>query len=261
MARLAGVGVLVTRPAQQAVALRRLLEAEGAQVHAFPALEIRAAGEPAALAAQVGDPDRYALVVFTSANAVRFGAALLAGRRDLNVAAIGPATARALAAAGLSAAITPTERVDSEGLLALPELAQVADRHVLLIKGVGGRDLLARELERRGARVTIAEVYRRAPASPNAADVEALAAWLAEPHAAVISASSEETATILESLLPPSLRAALAARLWLVPSERVAAALRERGIASRCLVAASADDTALVEALAAARGAGWPAAV
>ena len=53
----------------------------------------------------------------TSTNAVRFGASLLDQKRDLTLAAIGPATARALNLAGYRVAVQPRESFDSEGLL------------------------------------------------------------------------------------------------------------------------------------------------
>jgi len=41
-------------------------------------------------------PEAFDLVIFTSANAVRFGVALLESHPTVKLAAIGPATARAL---------------------------------------------------------------------------------------------------------------------------------------------------------------------
>src|SRR5271165_142699 len=161
MLPLHGVGVLVTRPRQQASALCRLLEAQGARTFCLPAIEIKPMAESRLLAARLGELAEFDLIIFTSANAVRFGAALLEQRRDLPLAAIGPATARALNQAGYRVMVQPTDGFDSENLLQHPRLAAMAGKRILLMKGSGGRELLQDEFTRRGAHVTIAEVYRR----------------------------------------------------------------------------------------------------
>jgi len=89
-APLRGLGVLVTRPERQAGALCRLFESQGAAVYRLPALNIvehPQRRERLALLRDQPDPD---LIIFTSANAVRFGEPALAQRRDLQLAAIGP---------------------------------------------------------------------------------------------------------------------------------------------------------------------------
>ena len=96
MARLTGIGVLVTRPEHQAQHLCQLIEAEGGAAVRYPALTIRPRTDRAAVRAAVGPADRYDLVIFISANAARFGADLLEQRRDLKLAALAQPTASAL---------------------------------------------------------------------------------------------------------------------------------------------------------------------
>ena len=91
MAALRGVGVLVTRPEHQATPLCRLLEAEGACTFRLPAIEVRGIAERRPSSDRWGPLERFDLIVFVSANAVRFGASLLEQRCDLSLAAIGPA--------------------------------------------------------------------------------------------------------------------------------------------------------------------------
>ena len=102
------------------------------------------------------------MLVFVSTNAVQYAFPLLPDQLplDIGVAAIGQATANALDAVGLPATLVP-ERMDSEGLLALPELADLRGRHVIVLRGNGGRELLADTLVERGATLQQVEVYRR----------------------------------------------------------------------------------------------------
>ena len=171
MAPLSGVGVLVTRPELQAMPLCRLLEAQGASTLRLPAVEIKPLGDRRALAMRLGALESFDVIIFTSANAVRFGASFLDQKRDLTLAAIGPATARALNQAGYRVAIQPGESFDTEGLLMHPRLEHVAGHRILMIKGGDGRQLLQQELVRRGATVVSADVYERAPAIPTAVPV------------------------------------------------------------------------------------------
>src|SRR5579859_2333381 len=73
MQPLHGVGVLVTRPEQQATPLCRLLESAGAQVLRLPVIDIRAAADLSDIRGRLGRIGAFDLVIFTSANAVRFG--------------------------------------------------------------------------------------------------------------------------------------------------------------------------------------------
>ena len=53
------------------------------------------------------------------------------------------------------------EHHDSEGLIALAALQNVARKNVLIIRGDGGRELIAEKLSDRGASVHYFESYRR----------------------------------------------------------------------------------------------------
>ena len=160
---LAGLVVVVTRPARQAARFIAMLEELGAATVAFPTVII----EPvplddcvrAALAAQPAD-----WVVYTSANAVEQVLAQAGQLPRAATAVIGRATARAVEAAGTRVDAIPATGSDSEGLLALPAFAAPSGQHIVVFKGVGGRDALRAELVRRGATVSVAEVYRRRPA-------------------------------------------------------------------------------------------------
>jgi uroporphyrinogen-III synthase len=249
MAALHGVGVLVTRPEQQAMPLCRLLELQGARTLRLPAIEIKPVGNRRETAPQLGSLAAFDVIIFTSANAVRFGASLLDQKRDLCVAAIGPATARALNQAGYRVALQPHESFDSESLLRHPRLEHPAGRRILIIKGSNGRPFLEQELTRRGAEVVATDVYRRVPAVPSDAVLAALLVSFIAGEVQVITATSLEIAASLLQLANPALRDQFERTHWLVPAGRVAAGVVELGLAAPLLPAESAEDQDLVAAL------------
>jgi uroporphyrinogen-III synthase len=249
MPALHGVGVLVTRPEQQAMPLCRLLEIQGATTLRLPAMEIKPLGNRRETAARLGALKDFDLIIFTSGNAVRFGHSLLDQQRDLTLAAMGPATARALNQAGYRVAVQPAGNFDSESLLDDPRLEHLAGHRILIIKGRGGRPFLEQQLAQRGARVVAADVYQRVPATPSDAALEALLASFAAGAVQVITATSLEIADNLLRLAAPALRREFERALWLIPGERIAAGLRERGLSAPLLQAESADDHDLVAAL------------
>lgn len=241
---LAGCGVAVTRPAHQADGLCRALEAAGATTLRFPTLAIDALAPPTTAAAA------YDWIVYTSRNAVENAGALRAARG--RIAAIGPATAAALARAGLRAdAVAPGD--GSESLLALLEPGLAAGQRALLVTGRDGRALLPDALRARGLALTVAEVYaRRRPSS----DPAPLLAAAARGALHAITVSSNAALENLHALLDADAQPVLARAQLVVASERAVRLARELGIVRAPLVANDASDDALVAALAA----WWPSA-
>jgi len=249
MPALHGIGVLVTRPEQQAIPLCRLLEIQGAGTFRLAPVEIKPLERGRGLAARLGALEDFDLIVFVSANAVRFGAELLQQKRELTLAAVGPATAHALNQAGYRVAVQPSLGFDSESLLRHPRLEHVAGHRILLIKGSGGRELLEDELKRRGAEVVGAEVYERVPAIPSASELAALQEHFAAGAIHVVTATSVELARSLLDIATPALRDEFARVHWLAGSARIADALRAHGLQAPLLMAASAENQDLVAAL------------
>ncbi|MGB6308638.1 MAG: uroporphyrinogen-III synthase [Steroidobacteraceae bacterium] len=249
MSALHGIGVLVTRPEQQAMPLCRLLEIQGASTLRLPAIEIKALGQRREMAQRLGALEDFDVIIFTSANAVRFGASLLDQKRDLTLAAMGPATARALNQAGYRVAVQPPQTFDSESLLLHPALERAAGRRILIVKGSDGRPFLEQELAQRGAQVMTADVYERVPAAPSRAALAALLERFTAGAVQVITATSVEIAGSLLDMADPALRREFEHAHWLVPGGRVAAGVRERGVSAPLVQAASAENQDLVAAL------------
>jgi len=249
MAALEGLGVLVTRPEPQAGPLARRLADLGARVYLLPAVELVPRSDLPALRAALGPVDRFHWVVYVSANAVRYGVTLLDGRRDVRVAAVGPATAAALNHAGHRVSLVPAGGYDSEALLASPEFGHVQGQRILIVRGNGGRELLAETLGARGAEVAYADVYARRCARPIPGAVAAVEADWAQGAIDVVTATSAELLRCLYEILTPAGRALLARTTLVVGGRRIAAAARQIGAEGRLLVATRPDDAGLVDAL------------
>lgn len=168
---LVGVHIAVTRPPEQATKLTASIEAEGGQVISFPLLDIKGLENLDDFHAAVTPLSQFDWAIFISSNAVQHGMPLLqqAGiPPGLKFAAIGPTTAASLQGFGIAEVLTPSERFDSEALLALPALQQMQSQRVLIVRGVGGREVLADTLKQRGAEVVFGECYRRVNPQSNA---------------------------------------------------------------------------------------------
>lgn len=167
-APLAGVRVVVTRPAHQAAGLLAAFRAAGARAEPLPLIEVGPPDDPAPLARALRGIAGYDWVVFASANAVDAVLGLLAASLPAGVraAAVGPATAEALRRGGVEPALIADDR-RAEGLAAVlsPRLAPGA--RVLLPQPPDARSALAAELARAGAAVDAVIAYAKCP-SPDA---------------------------------------------------------------------------------------------
>jgi uroporphyrinogen-III synthase len=163
---LAGRHVVVTRPAGQAAHFATALTAAGAIPVLYPVLEIREIEDIAPLLDAAIRLDSFDLAVFVSPNAIESALAAILPRRawpaSLRVAALGKSSESALARHGIHEVISPQLRFDSEALLELPELIDVAGRRVIIFRGDGGREVLGDTLKARGASVEYVTCYRRA---------------------------------------------------------------------------------------------------
>jgi uroporphyrinogen III methyltransferase / synthase len=164
---LAGRRIVVTRAREQAGELVAALAALGASVVAAPTIQIEPLADLERLRAAVSDLGRYQWLVFTSQNTVRFvGARLRAWGFDATalartaVAAIGPATADALAELGVTATLVPPRFVAEAVVDAMAERGDLRGRRVLLPRALEARDALPEGLRAHGAVVDVVPVYR-----------------------------------------------------------------------------------------------------
>jgi uroporphyrinogen-III synthase len=254
---LAGVRVLITRPREQAENLARLIEAEGGEAIRFPVIEITDPQNSRALFATIDRLEAFDIAIFISPNAVNRAMNLILARRGglppgLRLACVGRGSARELKHFGVEQAIVPPGRFDSEALLELPALREVAGARIVIFRGDGGRELLGDTLAARGATVEYAECYRR---TLPAADATPLLRRWARGEVNIVTVTSVEGLRNLYEMLGSAGQAWLIRTPIVVVSERMAAVCRELGFKTEPLVAARAADEALLEAVKAWRAA------
>lgn len=216
---LGGAGVLVTRPKHQARELIDAVTDAGGVALPFPVIDIEAR-EPAAIRTDAGLLQTPDIVVFVSRNAVLHGLGTMSGL-TARIAAIGPATAEALAAAGHRADIVPAYGYDSEHLLSEDAFDDVSGRRVRIIRGDGGRELLGRTLRERGAAVDYLAVYRRVRHRFSAAEIAAVAERWQRGEVRFFTAMSIASLDFLLGSLPAACLERIALARLVTPSERV----------------------------------------
>ncbi|WP_338136989.1 uroporphyrinogen-III synthase [Pseudomonas veronii] len=156
--------VLLTRPAEESALLAASLSDVGVFSSSLPLLEIEALPVTPEQQAVWADLGCYCAVIVVSKPAARLGVQRLERHWPrLPWFSVGAATAQVLADQGLDVHYPPSGD-DSEALLALPALREAVartDARVLILRGEGGRELLAERLREQGASVDYLELYRR----------------------------------------------------------------------------------------------------
>ncbi len=221
---LAGMGVLVTRPQEQAGGLIRDLQSIGARPILFPALAILPPRDPSLMHTVIHELDSFDLAVFISpTSAERCMAAIrntVAWPHALPVAAVGKGTAKTLQDLGFPEVLQPTSGADSEHLLALSQLQDMSGKSVVIFRGEGGRELIADTLRQRGAQITYAECYRRG--LPVEADAQTILDMFAAGEIKAVTVYSIETLDNLLQLLGAAGKAYLQQTPLFVPHPRIA---------------------------------------
>ncbi len=226
----AGFGVLVTRPVDQAQTLCKLIENAGGSAIRLPLLAIEPAQSEAFGPRRLLALEHTDWLIFISANAVRCAFALLGPHwqrpADLKIAAIGQATATELSARGLEVDLSPQPPFNSETLLAQPEWKDATGLRFLIVRGEGGRELLAETLRERGGSVDYAEVYQRVVPT---LDVNGLMACWQEGRLKVVTLTSGEALDNLWQQLPDSGRKRLLQTPMVVIGQRMGTQARNLG--------------------------------
>jgi len=188
--------VVITRPRAQAAALAQAVEGSGRTAVILPLLEIGPVADVAPLRAALAELDDFALVAFVSPNAIDAAFAYVdAWPPAVPLAIVGDGSRAALGRHGVRGdaftIFSPADSAhsDSEHLLQSLDLAAFAGQRVLIVRGDGGRELLADALRAAGARVDAVAAYRRATPVLTPELAARLRALLAQPNDWIITSS------------------------------------------------------------------------
>jgi len=171
---LLGKRVLVTRAAGQAGDFVRLLEQQGAEALPCPVIELVDPEDFAPLDAQIERLADFDSLILTSANAVERFFARLRGKgldlralAGLRVVAVGPKTARCIAAQGINPDLVPADS-RAEGVVAELLAEGVGNQRILYPRAALARPLIPEQLTAAGAEVAAPVLYRTLPAAEGA---------------------------------------------------------------------------------------------
>ncbi|MEX5683999.1 uroporphyrinogen-III synthase [Pseudomonas silesiensis] len=247
---MTGWRLLLTRPPDESAALSDALAQVGIFSSSLPLLEIEAIPVSDTMREVIQDLERYCAVIVVSKPAARIAVDLLgqygAHPPGLQWFSVGAATAQIFEAHGVDVSF-PVEGDDSEALLELPRLREAiarTDPRVLIMRGEGGRELLAERLRELGASVEYLELYRRKlPHYPPAALPERIRAERLNGLVVSSGQGFEHLRQLAGDAWPPLARLPL-----FVPSPRVAELARAAG-AEKVVDCRGASAAALLTAL------------
>jgi uroporphyrinogen-III synthase len=162
---LTKVRVLVGRARHQASALSAELRKQGATVLEIPFIEIRKPRSFKPLDTALKNLDGYDWLILTSVNGVeamwdrltKLKLTRLKRAKPLHIAAIGPATKKAIEQHGIKVDVVPKQYVAESVVRSLRN--RVKGKRVLLVRAKVARDVIPLELRQAGAHVDVVEAY------------------------------------------------------------------------------------------------------
>lgn len=158
--------IIVTRPSPYGEELVKQLTQAGIEAKHCPLFSIIPGGELSQLSAKINKLQAGDSIIVVSPqvlNILSAASLVLNFPANLQYMAIGEATAKLFSKLTSARVIYPQNDENSENLLSLPELSQVNDKQVLILRGNGGRELLGSILQSKGAKVEYCECYQRIP--------------------------------------------------------------------------------------------------
>lgn len=232
---LAGWRVLVSRARKQAAALSSSLLELGCEVIEIPFIEIRRPASYKPIDAALKNLDSYDWLILTSVNGVKALFERMAKKKldrsalsHLKLAAIGPATRKAIEEQGLHVAVTPKEYIAESVVTSLRR--RVKGKRVLLVRAKVARDVIPRELRTAGAEVNVVEAYETViPKSSRKKLQAALKSNRRKPHVITFTSSST-VKNFVELMGLQAARAALKAVRSASIGPVTSATLREFGL-------------------------------
>ncbi|HEY0489640.1 MAG TPA: uroporphyrinogen-III synthase [Telluria sp.] len=245
--------VVITRPRAQCDELARAVEALGLRPVLLPLLEISPLGDDSALKAALSSLPTYAMVAFVSPNAIDAAFAhLKRWPEGVAIAVVGEGSRAALARHGVGDAnatiFSPRDpsRSDSENLLQALDLAALAGKQVLIVRGEHGRELMADGLRAAGAMVATVAAYRRSVPPLTAELAATLTSLLDTPNDWIITSSEalRGLMALVRELDPEAAVAKMQQQHLIVPHARIAETANTLGL-TRLTLTGSGDERLL----------------
>ncbi|MGQ0287268.1 uroporphyrinogen-III synthase [Pasteurellaceae bacterium 22721_9_1] len=246
------MAILITRPDDTGKELVTMLNKAGiANLH-FPFFSVSAGHELNELPNKISQLSAGDYVFCVSKNAVKYAhdsltAVGLHWRQDLNYLAVGKSSAQYFASTAQVNVNYPITQETSEGLLDLPQLQQLENKQILILKGNGGREYFAQQAELRGAKITKLEIYQRIPIDYNAEEQVDL---FKRANIQQILFTSEEILHALIDFIPREEQNWLKSCQLITSSDRLANLAQQAGWdKGNIIVSPKADNATLVNTL------------
>ncbi|MGX3066813.1 uroporphyrinogen-III synthase [Ursidibacter arcticus] len=246
------MNVLVTRPDLRGEKLTELLVEQGLFAIHQPLFMVESGRELPLLPSALARLNSGDYVFAVSKNAVDFATQTLnetgfAWRSDLMYFAVGQSSANYFSAKSEQAVRYPLQSENSEGLLALPEMQQLQDKNILILRANTGREFFTEQAIHRGAKVQTLECYQRIESAENLSEKISLAKRVGVDT--IIATSAEILSLLVEKTLETEQEWLFGCRI-LVVGERLANIAKRLGWQQeRIIVSKKADNMTLLETL------------
>ena len=177
---LKGKHILITRPAEQAKDFIEALKALGAEPISFPTILIISPRDWIKVDKAIENLTTYDVLIFTSVNGVKFFFQRLKKKgknvgslNKLKMVAIGPKTAAAIERRHLPVDIVP-QKFQAESVVEALEKKRITGKRFLLPRAEKARDVLPKEITKRGGHIDVVTVYRTSMGQGNIHEVKEL---------------------------------------------------------------------------------------
>ncbi len=177
---LKGKHILITRPEEQAKDFIEALKAQGAEPISFPTIRIISPRDWVKVDNAIENLTTYDVLIFTSVNGVKFFFQRLKEKgknigslKKLKMVAIGPKTAAAIEQFHLRVDIVP-KKFQAESVVEALEKEGITGKRFLLPRAEKARDVLPKEITKRGGHIDVVTVYRTGKGEGNIQEVKEL---------------------------------------------------------------------------------------
>ncbi|WNC71960.1 uroporphyrinogen-III synthase [Thalassotalea psychrophila] len=220
------LNVLLTRPLQKSQQLAKEIAPIASNIEITPLFAYKPGEQQVSLKQQLNNLNPEFIIIISPA-AANFALQVTNFSNHIKSTtfiAVGQASANVLIAHGIENVIVPSIET-SEGLLALSELQNIANKQVLIIRGNGGREFLKQQLELKQAKVAYNEVYKRQWLTFSAE--QTIDKWRKDEINCIVITSSELLNKTLDLIADKNWANSC---YWIVASTRIAEQAKAHGL-------------------------------